>query len=90
MLYADTHVLRSFGVLDPRAHRFVEVQLPETLRDRSGVGVAWTGSRLVLWGGYRQVPGYVNPCDNFHGPGGCDPPSPPFAVFADGWSYAPP
>ena len=37
-----------------------------------------------------RLPGYVNPCDNFRGPGGCDPPSPPFAVFADGWVFAPP
>jgi hypothetical protein len=90
VLFFDTHVLRSFGVLDPRALRFDEVALPETLRERSGMGVAWTGARLLVWGGYRQVPGYVNPCDNFRGPGGCDPPSPPFAIFSDGWLYAPP
>ena len=64
--------------------------MPETLRERSGMGFAWTGARLLLWGGYRQLPGYVNPCKDFHGPGGCDPPSPPFAVFSDGWFYAPP
>jgi hypothetical protein len=90
VLYGDTHVMQSFGVLDPRARRFEEVTLPETLRQRSGVGFAWTGTRLLLWGGYRQQPGYVNPCNNFRGPGGCDPPSPGFAIFADGWSYAPP
>jgi hypothetical protein len=90
VLFVDTHVLKTFGVLDPAARRFDEVRLPETLQDRSGMGVAWTGARLLLWGGYRQVPGYVNPCASFTGPGGCDPPSPPFAVFADGWAYAPP
>jgi hypothetical protein len=90
VLFVDTHVLKTFGVLDPFARRFDQVTLPETLQDRSGLGVAWTGARLLLWGGYRQIPGYVNPCDNFRGPGGCDPPSPPFAVFADGWFYAPP
>jgi hypothetical protein len=89
VLFVDTHVLQSFGVLDPRARRFDEVPLPETLRDRSGIGVAWTGARVLLWGGYRQQPGYVNPCDNFRGPGGCDPPSPPFSIFSDGWIYAP-
>jgi len=90
VLFGDTHVLQNFGVLDPRARRFDEVTLPETLRERSGMGFAWTGARLLLWGGYRQLPGYVNPCTNFRGPGGCDPPSPPFAVFSDGWFYAPP
>jgi hypothetical protein len=90
VLYLDTHALKSFGVLDPRARRFGQVALPETLRDRSGIGVAWTGARVLVWGGYRQMPGYVNPCDNFKGPGGCDPPSPPFAVFSDGWAFAPP
>jgi hypothetical protein len=86
----DTLALASFGVLDPGTRRFEEVAPPETLRDRSGVGAAWTGARLLLWGGYRQQPGYVNPCDNYRGPNGCDPPSPHFAVFADGWMYAPP
>ncbi len=90
VLFFDTHSLKSFGVLDPRTRRFDDVALPETLRERSGIGVAWTGARALVWGGYRQIPGYVNPCDNFRGPGGCDPPSPPFAVFADGWVFTPP
>jgi hypothetical protein len=90
VLFVDTLALQSFGVLDPRSRRFDEIPMPETLRDRSGVGAAWTGARLLLWGGYRQTPGYVNPCDNFRGPGGCDPPSPHFAVFSDGWLYSPP
>jgi hypothetical protein len=90
VLFVDTHRLQSFGLLDPRARRFDDVPLPETLRDRSGVGAAWTGKRLLLWGGFRQQPGYVDPCQNYHGPNGCDPPSPAYAIFADGWLYTPP
>lgn len=77
----------SLSDYDVKKHAFVDVKMPETLADRSGVAIAWTGRRLILAGGYRQQPGWVNPCQGAHRP--CDPPPPPFDVFSDAWSYAP-
>lgn len=74
--------------LDVGNAKFVDVQMPETLRGRSGVGVAWTGKRLLLVGGYRQDPNWVNPCSKVHHRP-CDPPPPTFFTFRDTWAYTP-
>jgi hypothetical protein len=89
VLLVDTHRLEAVALVAPDAGALHRIELPEELRGRSGVAAAWTGARLLLWGGYRQEPGYVDPCRDFSGPGGCDPPSPAFAIFSDGWEYAP-
>ncbi len=66
---------------------FLDVKMPRVLEGLSGVASAWTGQRLIVFGGYKQAPGYQNPCANATRE--CDPPSPDFIRSSEGWIYTP-
>lgn len=66
---------------------FVDVKMPAVLAGFSGVASAWTGQRLVVYGGYKQAPGYKDPCEGVTRP--CDPPPPGFIRSSEGWIYTP-
>jgi len=86
VLFVDT---LQFNVhqLELATHTFVDPKMDKALADRSGVATTWTGRRLVIYGGYRQAPGYKNPCANKgHN---CLPPTPPRMTFSEGWVYVP-
>lgn len=87
VLIVDTFRLQ-FADLDLKAGRFVDAKTPETLLGRSSPGLAFTGRRLILVGGYKQDPSWVNPCNQVHDRP-CDPPSPTFLTYRDTWIYEP-
>jgi hypothetical protein len=51
--------------------------------------VFWTGSQLILWGGWRYGATPPNPCGNAPPGVGCDPPGPERVPINEGAIFTP-
>ncbi|MBW2261819.1 MAG: hypothetical protein JRG91_07590, partial [Deltaproteobacteria bacterium] len=55
---------------------------------RGHANIAFTGMRLIVWGGLRLTQLIPNPCVNVPPNQGCDPPSPAKTLLQDGYVYS--
>jgi hypothetical protein len=70
--------------LTPETNQWTVLDLPPNAPE--GPQVIWTGTRWILWGGFRWGPPPPNTCA---GEPGCDPPGPSMIPANDAWTLVP-